>query len=63
MTDEEGTVARVKPEDRNAYVMPIDRFHCAIEHSLAVADPTGIYLHRPPGPHGRTQRGGCAAAR
>ena len=35
-TAEEGTVARVKPVDRNAYVMPIDRFHCAIEDSLAV---------------------------
>lgn len=36
VTAEEGTVARVKPVDRNAYVMPIDRFHCAIEDSLAV---------------------------
>lgn len=36
VTAEEGTVARVKPVDRNAYAMPIDRFHCAIEDSLAV---------------------------
>ncbi|MFZ7336940.1 Rha family transcriptional regulator [Comamonas jiangduensis] len=36
VTAEEGAVARVKPVDRNAYVMPIDRFHCAIEDSLAV---------------------------
>lgn len=33
---EDGTIARIKPVDRNAYVMPIDRFHCAIEDSLAV---------------------------
>ena len=36
ITAEEGTVARVKPVDRNAYVMPIERFHSAIEDSMTV---------------------------
>lgn len=36
ITAEEGTVARVKPVDRNAYVMPIERFHSAIEDSMTL---------------------------
>jgi Rha family phage regulatory protein len=36
LTAEEGTVARVKPVDRNAYVMPIERFHGAIADSMVV---------------------------
>ncbi|MNY83858.1 hypothetical protein D3C78_00010 [compost metagenome] len=36
ITAEEGTVARVKPVDRNAYVMPIERFHGAIADSMTV---------------------------
>jgi hypothetical protein len=35
-TAEDGAVARVKPVDRNAYVMPIERFHSAIEDSMMV---------------------------
>ena len=36
VTAEEGTITLVKPMMRKAYVMPIDRFHCAFEDSLAV---------------------------
>ena len=57
-TAEEGTVARVKPVDRNAYVMPIDRFHCAIEDSLAVDVQTLTQLAST-----RTARLGRMAAR
>ncbi|MBD7962164.1 BRO-N domain-containing protein [Comamonas avium] len=35
-TAEDGAVARVKPVDRNAYVMPIERFHSAIDDSMMV---------------------------
>ena len=35
-TAEDGAVARVKPVDRNAYVMPIERFHSAIDDSMVV---------------------------
>lgn len=35
-TAEDGAVARVKPVDRNAYVMPVERFHSAIEDSMMV---------------------------
>lgn len=35
-TADEGAVARVKPVDRNAYVMPIERFHSAIDDSMMV---------------------------
>jgi len=35
-TADEGAVARVKPVDRNAYVMPIERFHSAIDDSMCV---------------------------
>nr|WP_314711368.1 Rha family transcriptional regulator [uncultured Comamonas sp.] len=35
-TAEDGAVARVKPVDRNAYVMPIERFHSAIDDSMCV---------------------------
>ncbi|MDH0901406.1 Bro-N domain-containing protein [Comamonas aquatica] len=36
VTAEEGTVARVKAVDRNAYVLPLDRFHSAVEDSICV---------------------------
>lgn len=36
LTAEDGAVARVKPVDRNAYVMPIERFHSAIDDSMVV---------------------------
>ena len=36
VTAEEGTVARVKAVDRNAYVLPMDRFHSAVEDSICV---------------------------
>ena len=36
VTAEEGTVARVKPVDRSAYVLPLDRFHSAVEGSICV---------------------------
>lgn len=35
-TAEDGALARVKPVDRNAYVMPIERFHSAIDDSMVV---------------------------
>ena len=35
-TAEDGAVARVKQVDRNAYVMPIERFHSAIDDSMMV---------------------------
>lgn len=36
VTAEDGTVARVKAVDRNAYVLPLDRFHSAVEDSICV---------------------------
>lgn len=36
VTAEDGTVARVKSVDRNAYVLPLDRFHSAVEDSICV---------------------------
>lgn len=33
---EDGAVAHIKPVDRNAYVMPLERFHSAIEDSICV---------------------------
>lgn len=33
---EDGSIARIKPVDRDAYVMPIERFHIAIEDSLGI---------------------------
>lgn len=36
VTADEGAVARVKQVDRNAYVMPIERFHSAIDDSMCV---------------------------
>jgi prophage antirepressor-like protein len=36
VTAEDGTVARVKAVDRNAYVLPLDRFYSAVEDSICV---------------------------
>ena len=36
VTAEDGTVARVKAVDRNAYVLLLDRFHSAVEDSICV---------------------------
>lgn len=36
VTAQEGTVARVKPIERNACVLPLSRFHDAIEDSITV---------------------------
>ncbi|MDH0900738.1 KilA-N domain-containing protein [Comamonas aquatica] len=39
-TGEGGLVSNVKPIDQNAYVMPLERFHCAVEDALFVDAPT-----------------------
>ena len=40
MTGEDGLASNVKPIDHNAYVMPVDRFYCAVEDALFVEAPT-----------------------
>lgn len=39
-TGEGGLVSNVKPIDHNAYVMPLEHFHCAVEDALFVDAPT-----------------------
>lgn len=39
-TGEGGLVSNVKPIDHNAYVMPLEHFHCAVEDALFVEAPT-----------------------